>query len=629
MHSCNKLRTTALLLAILTCVPQLNAQLRETNTFSAVHKMVPDGNASGMSDMRVISSSIAELSRVRVKLKIAGEFNGDLYGYLRQITPDATNFCVLLNRPGRTASDPFGYDDMGFDITFDDAAPNGDIHLYRNVVAPAFGSSLSGIWQPDGRNVLPLSVTETSLRTTALNAFAGGRGGGEWTLFLADLESGGTNMLVSWSLELTGTGAPSLNWPVPADIVYGTPLGTTQLNASSPVPGTFTYNPPSGTVLNAGVHTLAVTFNPQDSTRYEPATTNVNITVLRKSLTIIANDAAQVYGTPLSAFGATYNGFVNGDTPQSLDSPVTLTTKATQNSNAGTYPITPAGASDANYAITFVPGTLTISRANSTGALASSANPALPGQQVTFTFTANAVAPSGATPTGAVLFRIGASSTSVPLVNGAATFSTSTLPAGSHVVIAEFASTTNFVGTTNRLSPDQLINSPPIAATDEVPRFLPNGVKVRIATLLQNDSDADGHSVTFVSFSSASANGGTIVQDADWLHYTAPAGFTNNDSFTYTIRDSLGQSATGLVNIRITEHGRSPNLKITAAGDGSFAIRFDGVPNLEYRIEYSEGPSGTNWQTLETRMADDTGLFEVVDRPSQGSPIRVYRSVTP
>jgi subtilisin-like proprotein convertase family protein len=631
MHSSIKVKSGILLLAVfgLTTEISLRAQTSQTNTFSAVNQSVPDGNASGLSDVHIISSPINELSRVRVKLRIAGEFNGDLYGYLRQITPTATNFCILLNRPGRTASDPFGYDDMGFDITFDEAAANGDVHLYRNVVTPVFGSPLIGVWRPDGRNVLPDLVTASSPRTATLGAFTGSPAAGEWTLFLADVESGGTNMLVSWSLEFTGVSAPSLAWSAPGNIVYGAPLGAPQLNATSTVPGTFTYNPPAGTILNAGTHTLSATFTPTDSATYESATTNVAITVLRKALTITANGASKIYGAPLPAFQATFNGFVNGDTPASLDSPVALATAATQNSDVGAYPITAAGAADANYAISFAAGQLTITRASATSTLTTSANPSQPGQPVSFTFVATPVAPSAATPAGAVLFRIGATSTSVPLVSGRAVLNTSSLAAGAHVVVAEFASTPNFVGTTNRLSPDQLVNTPPIAATDEVPRFLPNGVKVRLSTLLRNDSDADGHTISFVSFSPTTAAGGTVTQDVEWLHYTAPAGFTNDDSFTYTINDGVGQPVTGLVNIRITEHGRSPNLKITAVGDGSFNIRFDGVPNVEYRVEYSEGPSGNTWQTLGSRTADDTGLFEMVDRPPAGSSMRMYRSVNP
>ena len=45
---------------------------------------------------------------------------------------------------------------------------------------------------------------------------------------------------------------PMINWPAPASIQQGTPLSSTQLNATSNVFGTFTYHPAAGTVLSAG-----------------------------------------------------------------------------------------------------------------------------------------------------------------------------------------------------------------------------------------------------------------------------------------------------------------------------------------------------------------------------------------
>src|SRR5919205_302594 len=59
--------------------------------------------------------------------------------------------------------------------------------------------------------------------------------------------------------------ATTITWPTPSDIVYGTALSATQLNATANVPGTFTYSPAAGTVLNAGANqTLPVTFVPTD-----------------------------------------------------------------------------------------------------------------------------------------------------------------------------------------------------------------------------------------------------------------------------------------------------------------------------------------------------------------------------
>ena len=75
--------------------------------------------------------------------------------------------------------------------------------------------------------------------------------------------------------------APTLTWPAPADIVYGTALGPTQLNATADVPGAFAYTPPAGTVLPVGNgQTLSTTFTPFDTVRYLTATASVVINVL-------------------------------------------------------------------------------------------------------------------------------------------------------------------------------------------------------------------------------------------------------------------------------------------------------------------------------------------------------------
>ena len=80
---------------------------------------------------------------------------------------------------------------------------------------------------------------------------------------------------------------PTISWSNPVDIIYGTPLSSTQLNAlatnpttGASVPGTFTYNLPAGTILSAGVQTLHVDFTPKDTAYYSTASTSVQINVL-------------------------------------------------------------------------------------------------------------------------------------------------------------------------------------------------------------------------------------------------------------------------------------------------------------------------------------------------------------
>jgi hypothetical protein len=157
----------------------LRAQITKTNSFTNLNKVIPDGNSSGLHDVRTISSTIPQLSSVRLKLRVTGEFNGDLYGYLRHIRSGTTNFCVLLNRVGRTATNSAGYADAGLDVLLDDAAPLGDIHMYRTVTNLPAGTPLSGAWQPDGRRVDPEVVVDGTARTATLSSFTNADGNGE------------------------------------------------------------------------------------------------------------------------------------------------------------------------------------------------------------------------------------------------------------------------------------------------------------------------------------------------------------------------------------------------------------------------------------------------------------------
>src|SRR5256885_1707397 len=94
---------------------RLDAQSLERDTFAA-NRCLPDGNAAGLSETRTLNSGISRISSVKVGLKITGEFNGDLYAYLRH----AGHFAVLLNRSGKSSTDPAGYPDSGLDVTLED-----------------------------------------------------------------------------------------------------------------------------------------------------------------------------------------------------------------------------------------------------------------------------------------------------------------------------------------------------------------------------------------------------------------------------------------------------------------------------------------------------------------------------
>jgi uncharacterized repeat protein (TIGR01451 family) len=81
--------------------------------------------------------------------------------------------------------------------------------------------------------------------------------------------------------------ATSVTWSNPADIVYGTALDSTQLNATGSVPGSFTYTPAAGTVLSSGNgQNLHADFTPTDTTNYNGSFADVSINVLTAVLNI-------------------------------------------------------------------------------------------------------------------------------------------------------------------------------------------------------------------------------------------------------------------------------------------------------------------------------------------------------
>ncbi|EDY18046.1 outer membrane autotransporter barrel domain protein [Chthoniobacter flavus Ellin428] len=177
---------------------------------------IPSGSLTGVADVQNPAASINVIQNVSVSLNIAGnptDFStGDLYAYLRLDTPGGTGFTILLNRVGVTASDPFGYADTGFNVTFSAAAPNGDIHLYQNSAAypnALSSGTLTGTWQPDGRNTTPpLVALDTDARTALLNSFDGLSAKGTWTLFVADVFAGSDATLNSWGITVDGLNGP-------------------------------------------------------------------------------------------------------------------------------------------------------------------------------------------------------------------------------------------------------------------------------------------------------------------------------------------------------------------------------------------------------------------------------------
>jgi len=176
-------------------------------SFTGINGAIPNGSLSGYQSSETISGASGTIESLSVNLNVSGGFNGSLYGYL--VGPSG-GFVVLLNRVGVTGSNPIGYANTGFNVTFSDSAAS-DIHTYQNTSYTLNGSGqLTGSWQPDGRNVSPGTVTSSSPRTSMLSSFNGLTPNGTWTLFLSDVLSGPrSSTLVGWGLQITTVPEPA------------------------------------------------------------------------------------------------------------------------------------------------------------------------------------------------------------------------------------------------------------------------------------------------------------------------------------------------------------------------------------------------------------------------------------
>ncbi len=167
------------------------------------------------------------------------------------------------------------------------------------------------------------------------------------------------------------------------------------------------------------------------------------------------------------------------------------------------------------------------------------------------------------------------------------------------------------------------VNQLPVAGTDTIERNAKEDVKVKVATLLLNDTDADNDPLSITGVTSPTPGGATVVLNGNWVYYTRNG--TAADSFTYTLSDGRGGIVVGTVNVNIkdTDAQSRDLLDITVDGGGAH-IRSDGIPGRSYTIQFSNNANGP-WQDLGTTAADTEGIY-TFDDPA-GTPQRFYRSV--
>ena len=179
------------------------------------------------------------------------------------------------------------------------------------------------------------------------------------------------------------------------------------------------------------------------------------------------------------------------------------------------------------------------------------------------------------------------------------------------------------VSTDGTISFSAEFNRPPAASGDGSITGPDQVLHIDAATLLANDSDPDGDTLSIVSVTSPSANGGTVSFSGGVITYTPAAGFKGADSFNYTLTDSLGRTATGQVAIYVADGPiPEPNNLVLISSANGFTVRFSGTPGTSYQILRATDVSGP-WEVIYSATAPSYGFLEYLDS-SEPQPIQAF-----
>ncbi len=131
--------------------------------------------------------------------------------------------------------------------------------------------------------------------------------------------------------------------------------------------------------------------------------------------------------------------------------------------------------------------------------------------------------------------------------------------------------------------------------------------------VLANDTDGDDDSLTVTAVGAAS--NGTSRLNNGAVDYTPNANYFGSDSFTYTISDGKGGTATGTVNVTVTSINDAPSF---AKGANQAVNEDAGAQSVAgWATNISKGPANEGTQTVQFLVSNDNNaLFTSGGQPA-------------
>lgn len=178
------------------------------------------------------------------------------------------------------------------------------------------------------------------------------------------------NYSISYVVGETGVTAAGLTVTASSPaITYGGHVPTITASYSGFVEGdnasSLTTMPSCSTAATSSspVGTYASTCSGADDPNYDITYVDGSVGVGTAPLVVTASSGSMSYGGTVPTITSSEAGFVNGDNVSSLTTQPTCSTTATSSSVVGTYPSSCSGASDPNYAVSYVNGMVAVGTA--------------------------------------------------------------------------------------------------------------------------------------------------------------------------------------------------------------------------------------------------------------------------
>ncbi|MFM7317179.1 MAG: MBG domain-containing protein, partial [bacterium] len=396
-------------------------------------------------------------------------------------------------------------------------------------------------------------------------------------------------------------------------MTYGGNLPALTANYSGLVNGDTVANLASATLLNtvsatSGAGSYTITPYGAVSDNYDISHANGTLSILKANLTITADNKSVMIGRSMPALTASYSGLVNGDTTDRLTN-LPIVSASANSIVIGNFPITVSGAASPNYNFNYVSGTLAVTRQSTqTSVAASVASPAI-NQSVTFTATITTTDTMAAVTSGSVTFRVDGNVIGSPVAldsNGTASFTNSTLGAGHHTILAEFAGDSVSVASNQTLAVDVAAYATSTSVVSSYSTFKAGCAANLTTTVTGVGSGVPTPTGTVQFIVNGSAFGSPVAlngsgQATSTSLASLPTG-THSVSVTFVDATSVYQSSSGSTSfVIVTAYSQSIAISPTGPftyGDSPVALSATANSGLPVALSFISGPGSLSGENL-------------------------------